>query len=316
MNQQEILRKVGGIIAELTDQYTYLKSADNDLNELELELFMANAHFLTEHIEILKKINGQAKRIALPTAAPVLPPEQLILKRQETPDDVSEQEQQIYVDDHTLEKLQDAVSIEISKQELPELPEAEISQPETILLPETMSQLEADKPSVFEDASFTIEKNVNEEKPIIEKEDAFSEPEVEPATLVQFKPENFQPEIKPETVKQESEKPKEEPVLTLNQRIAAQKGLEQAKATTLANPNKAGQDLQSLISLNDKLLFIKELFNGYNLAYSEAINILNRYTNFEQAEQFLNLNYTVKNNWKEKPLTSERFFDLLRKKFA
>ncbi|RYE26683.1 MAG: hypothetical protein EOP42_20460 [Sphingobacteriaceae bacterium] len=64
------------------------------------------------------------------------------------------------------------------------------------------------------------------------------------------------------------------------------------------------------------MLFVRELFNGYNLAYAEAINILNRYTSFEQAKNFLDQNYALKNNWKDKPVTTEKFMDLLRKKLS
>jgi len=45
MKQQEVFKKIGVIIKELNDQYEYLKTVDGPLNELELELFLANSHF-------------------------------------------------------------------------------------------------------------------------------------------------------------------------------------------------------------------------------------------------------------------------------
>jgi hypothetical protein len=59
MKQKDVFKKIGGIIEELSDQYEYLKTVNDDLNDLELELFAANAHFLTDHIEILCKLNLQ-----------------------------------------------------------------------------------------------------------------------------------------------------------------------------------------------------------------------------------------------------------------
>ena len=75
-------------------------------------------------------------------------------------------------------------------------------------------------------------------------------------------------------------------------------------------------DLKSAISLNDKLLFIKDLFNGYSLAYSEAIELLNRYDDFASAETFLQTNYAQKNNWAEKPATVDKLYAVMRKRFG
>src|SRR5690606_24287169 len=74
-------------------------------------------------------------------------------------------------------------------------------------------------------------------------------------------------------------------------------------------------DLKSAINLNDKLLFIKDLFNGYTLAYSEAVELLNRYHSFAEADAFLQTNYALKNNWVDKPQTVEKLYAVLRKKF-
>lgn len=74
-------------------------------------------------------------------------------------------------------------------------------------------------------------------------------------------------------------------------------------------------DLKSAISLNDKLLFIKDLFSGYSLAYSEAIELLNRYDDFASAEAFLLANYAQKNNWVDKGATVEKLYAIMRRRF-
>src|ERR1700730_6390379 len=63
MKQKEVFKKIGGIIQELSDQYEYLQTVPDDLNDLELELFVSNAHFLTDHIEILCKLNLQNDKL-------------------------------------------------------------------------------------------------------------------------------------------------------------------------------------------------------------------------------------------------------------
>ncbi len=319
MNQQEILKKIGGIITELKEQYTYLEANNNDFNTLELELFMANAHFLTDHIEILKKMYGQVKPAALPPAAPVFTAEEVYTERQEIPDSFKEETPLFLAEESVSEKIKSVPFTEIAEQELPVEPTAAAIHHEVIILPESFLQEEEENLPVLDDASFTIQKIEEPEKTVAEPKVVFAESEVEPKVvqveaevISQPKPElvSLTAEALPEPVKHEIE-----PVLTLNQRIAAQKEAEKA-ATIFHTSTKPVQDLQALINLNDKLLFVKELFNGYNLAYAEAINILNRYTSFEQAEHFLNLNYTVKNNWKEKPATVERFYGVLRKRFG
>ena len=44
MKQLDVFKKIGGILKELNDQYNYLEAESSELNELELELFVANAH--------------------------------------------------------------------------------------------------------------------------------------------------------------------------------------------------------------------------------------------------------------------------------
>ncbi len=120
-------------------------------------------------------------------------------------------------------------------------------------------------------------------------------------------------EAAPIIKKEEPVKDKED-ILTINQKISAQMGsanniTEQAGAQPVTN-------LKAAITLNDKLLYIKDLFNGYSLAYSEAIEILNRFNTFEEANRFLNKNYIAKNNWDAKPETMDKFFALLKRRYS
>lgn len=74
-------------------------------------------------------------------------------------------------------------------------------------------------------------------------------------------------------------------------------------------------NLKTAISLNDKLLFIKDLFNGYSLAYSEAIELLNRYSSFDEADVFLKSHYAMKNQWESKADTVDKFYNILKRRF-
>jgi len=108
--------------------------------------------------------------------------------------------------------------------------------------------------------------------------------------------------------------------LTLNELIQQQKraGLTNVQQfnTSPSRGSETVVDLKTAVSLNDKLMFIKDLFNGYSLAYSEAIELLNRFDNFAEADAFLQTNYALKNNWATKPQTVEKLYSILRKKFV
>ena len=117
--------------------------------------------------------------------------------------------------------------------------------------------------------------------------------------------------------KQAEEKPNRP--LTLNELIQQQKRAGVTNSSQfVTSSSKATEnivDLKTAVSLNDKLLFIKDLFNGYSLAYSEAIELLNRFDNFAAADAFLQSNYALKNNWATKAQTVDKLYAILRKKF-
>jgi hypothetical protein len=105
----------------------------------------------------------------------------------------------------------------------------------------------------------------------------------------------------------------EEQPLTINEILASQ-----ASQRTVSSQFAKQQvkDLKSLINLNDKLVFVRDLFNGYSLAYSEAIEILNRFESFESADNFLKQNYSSKNNWAEKQNVADKFYKILNQRFS
>jgi hypothetical protein len=75
--------------------------------------------------------------------------------------------------------------------------------------------------------------------------------------------------------------------------------------------SKPIQDLNKAIGLNDRFLFIRELFNGNKDAYYEAIQIINEMPNYEEAEQYIRERF----NWDEEQPEVMRFMDLVRRRF-
>jgi hypothetical protein len=106
------------------------------------------------------------------------------------------------------------------------------------------------------------------------------------------------------------EQPKTKP--TLNDILS---GNANTKSFGAASSRMPVTDLKQAISLNDKMRYIKDLFNGYNLAYAEAIDLLNKMPDFKTADAFLQNNYAGKNNWAAKQETAEQFYELLNQRF-
>ncbi len=314
MKQKEVFNKIGGIIRELNDQYEYLKTVPDDLNDLELELFVSNAHFLADHIEILSKLNLQnAKTKKPPVEKTDTAHEQKYFEPvvQQMKHDAGVGEKPANDSDKPIEitftrgndREEQPVSYLTPEPGTQLDPYTQIhEEPETIrheLILDDTENWDDDDEMPDEDTPYKNDelKDTKKRKPIIPTEvtDDF---------------------VGTEEVKAANKEPKtEEEILTINQKISSQLG-DKALGRTDELGLKPVSDLKLAITLNDKLLYVKDLFNGYNLAYSEAIEILNRFNTFEEAMRFLKTNYIAKNNWDSKQATTEKFYALLKRRYT
>ncbi len=388
MKQQEVFKKIGVIIQEINEQYEYLQGTVENLNDLELELFVANTHFLKDHAEILRKLNAiKSQPIAKssikdepkwfePVVQPVKPagapfksdtpkpahndsikfeivqPEEVPIAIGMQPEQPEPLEEPAPTIDLSSDTPADTFSFE---REEPETVRHELvldeadnfedeedgqSQDETLLTPiaEIEVEPEVESPESEEEAPQTeAEPEVVEETPEAEKAAEVEEipqpvaeaPEPEPEVEQEEDAPEPEPELFEEPTKKgkkvlaesmediqvDNLKPKadEQLPLTLNQRLSAQK---KESKTTEPEAVEPLSDIKAAITLNDKLLFVKDLFKGYNLAYTEAIEIVNRFSSFEEADRFLKNNYVTKNNWEGKKETSDKFYALLRRRYA
>ncbi len=73
-------------------------------------------------------------------------------------------------------------------------------------------------------------------------------------------------------------------------------------------------DLRTTIGINDKFLFINELFEGNMRIYDEAIQKLNASTTMAQADMLL-LDLKIVYNWDSESPTVKKFVELVRRKF-
>jgi len=347
MKQKEVFNKIGGIIQELSDQYEYLQTVQDDLNDLELELFVSNAHFLTDHIEILCKLNLQKSNVRRPFIEKLEstrehkffePVVQQLKPGSNLPDVKSLKASPITPKIEPAktpipeEKPVPAINITAEENPAPQLdlglntPSDSYSfireEPETIRHEITLNRaidLDDIEPDVPEHEAVKTNKTAIAEE-IKAEEEAVVTPVIEENKIEEPKAEEITPAT--EVVKEEQPaaitepvKPAEDDVLTINQKMSSQLG-DKAATKTEQLAIKPISDIKLAITLNDKLLYVKDLFNGYNLAYSEAIEILNRFSTFEEASRFLKTNYVTKNNWESKPATTEKFYALLKRRYA
>ncbi|WP_316803946.1 hypothetical protein [Pedobacter nototheniae] len=405
MNQQDIFRKIGNILTELNEQYQFLAQNPDKLNDLEVELFLANANFLSDHVHIVQKLNvtkvENKPKAVLNT--PVLEEAEIeniftAAPKTEVVNEFKPAENNFIEETKVSDlDLNEIAAAEEEEERIDIKPEQEVFDEEKIHEETTETFLKKDffKPDQ-EDHPFEFilskddaddkfdyeEKSVEQifdrplskeeeeilaqKKKIHEKEDApvKAENEISVADEDEIGPEPFLisveeqeeikapeaivPEIEVSVIEEKLEEPieqlkgidldepvisppvderpifipeaipvkppvqpiSEKPVPTLNDLLSKTNNsqTEQVKAPI--------QDLKQGINLNEKLLFIKDLFSGYNMAYSEAIDLVNRMNSFEAADSFLQNNYAVKNNWAAKQATVDQFYELLNRRFS
>jgi hypothetical protein len=341
MNKQQILRKIGEIIQELQEQHQYLTNAKK-ISLLELELFTANSDFLIDHIEILKKIDlNEAAEIKL------IEPISEVQKNEEN--NIEAEKPVIILQEHTEtseEEVLEGEEIAHSKErifnfsfdeqptemifdfekkiEVVDVFDRDLSEEEKQLLADKSKNLIKEKSDnkfeVSEDDADDLEEEeeIGEEPFLIVKteEDKREETPLKVESIKVIEPlideKSIIEPVKIQSQKTEETLPKDERRPTLNEMLSAKLG----KNTGVNSGPKQIADLKSAISLNDKMVFIKELFNGYNLAYSEAIEIINRFQTFDAADNFLQKNYSLKNDWSLKQTTVDRLYEYLNKKFV
>lgn len=301
MKHKDVFDKIGESIRELSDQYEYLVTVKDNLNDLELELFIANAHFLTEYIEILCKLNRQknilqqsAEKSATTHGPKYFEP---VVQQAKHPETAGPKTVDSFVkhadpgnQSKNLPEKQSETKVNIEQEISSDAPATKKAEPETIRYELILDE------SLYEDD--------DDDEPLTY--------DIEEVDIVQSSSKDVKQHAG-ENVIETNNKPAGETV-SINQKISSQLGNTAMRKTEHLS-KKPIDDIKLAITLHDKLLYIKDLFNGYSLAYSEAIELLNRFNTFEEASDFLKTTYAAKNDWEKKKATAEKFYELLRRRY-
>lgn len=335
--KESIFSKMGDLLVEINDNYTSLSADRLQDKATELLLLEAKVKYLSAHIEVLQKLTVVASQNTRGTygenmdledqEASFTPP--VVLEGEPDNQPVQEEIQEVPSYTSTIQventsDIADDISSEMSsvadeEQEEQTVEEAPYSDQQIKFEPvEHIAETGQEEPQATEHIEEASQESIKEAEPepmaFIEREEPVATQQPVINEVVE-EPKQVVIEDKPKPVVDDEPKPSRP--LTLNEILLQQKkaGLGAVTTTSLPTSSEKAVDLKTAISLNDKLVFIKDLFNGYSLAYSEAIELLNRYHTFAEADAFLQTNYALKNNWSDKPQTVEKLYAILRKRF-
>jgi molybdopterin-biosynthesis enzyme MoeA-like protein len=76
------------------------------------------------------------------------------------------------------------------------------------------------------------------------------------------------------------------------------------------------RDLKKAIAVNDRFLFINELFRGDEAVYERSIKTINNFSILPEAEYWIQRELKVKNGWNDKDELVKQFYQLVKRRFS
>lgn len=76
------------------------------------------------------------------------------------------------------------------------------------------------------------------------------------------------------------------------------------------------RDLKKAIGVNDRFVFINELFRGDEVMYERSIKTINSFRMFPEAEYWIERELKVKLGWEEHKAATKHFYQLVRRRFS
>jgi hypothetical protein len=76
------------------------------------------------------------------------------------------------------------------------------------------------------------------------------------------------------------------------------------------------RDLRKAIGINDRFLFINELFRGDENMYERCIKTINNFNIYPEAEYWITRELKVKLGWKDDSETASHFYHLVKRRFT
>lgn len=101
------------------------------------------------------------------------------------------------------------------------------------------------------------------------------------------------------------------PVKELNERLK-----EQTREVAQKLQDVPIKDLRKAIGINDRYLYINELFNGDEAMFERSVKTLNQFSILPEAEFWMQRELRIKLGWKEDNTLVQQFVQLVRRRFS
>lgn len=296
MNREKLTKIIVRDIDELKDIADEIRQ--DGATSLEIDIALSKAKLVIEELQLLKKnmeenkveIQKKTEPVAdeiadeIPEAIEDEIQDEIIIESEieeetepESEPDTEQEEEPVIEEEPVVELEEEPVMDPEPESEIEDEPEAE-SEPETDDEPEQVAELEID-----------TEPDEEEQEPVQEEEKTEEINEPEPVSQANAK-----------TVGEKFQAGK-----SLNDLIGGNGTLDEKIATS---PIKS---LKASIGINDRFLFIRELFNNDTAKYAKTIEDMDQLENIKQAVDYLTSNMKM-----QKTETSLKFVELIKRRFA
>lgn len=322
MDRQKLLR----IIVKDLEELKFLSeeiTENEEKSNLVIDLALSKARLLCQEIEVLKEISAPA----------ISQPEKEETTTDKTPEETTDQEEETFsVVEPELEILNFeqgdlAEGLDAGEDENDEMTSDEDKKDEETESPEAEDEWEQEEDDENEDEpededDYSIE--MEDETPEIDSEDDIEKtsPEVKEISLdddeeIETIQMPVDPPVQERPVFREIPKPEEvakEKVVvgeTYQKERSVNDVIGETKSVDSKLTNGPITNLRTAIGLNDRFLFIREIFDNNADKYNNIIENLDKLETIQQAVEFLKANLTLQKNE-----TSMKFVELLKRRFT
>ena len=80
--------------------------------------------------------------------------------------------------------------------------------------------------------------------------------------------------------------------------------------------NSSVKDLKKAISINDRFVFINELFRGDEIMYERSIKTINAFSIYAEAQYWIERELKVKIGWDDSKTSTREFYALVKRRFS
>jgi hypothetical protein len=313
-----IKQEIKIIIETLGEQYAVINQQSGKIPQIELDIIMANIRKLYERLCDLNKLNSLDSKNILSVVV-----EEVIHEKEMEPAEVT-------VDHHEIEQIIEKTEIVLPVEEIIKPEPTEIILPvQDDLIPESevVKPVEEIVEPITPEIKLDITKEILAEAGDVKKEEEIF-PELKEKKTSPDPKEEKSDATAPPVKKSKSGKKDDVDLFSLNEKeTVADKFKEVQKSMhdkiSTEKPDKTLADkigrasivnLKTAIGINDKFLFINELFKGDIQEYNKTIDKLNSYAMLEETTGFLD-ELKEKFKWDEKPDAYQKLEDLLIRKF-